>query len=68
MFLNNNNYTTTTTTVILVPRGGGMGVEKERLQQSASTHSGAEEKETLNINVAGMNLANNMIKISIPMK
>ena len=41
--------TITTITVFLVPRG----VEKERFQQSASTHSGAGEKETLNINVVG---------------
>ena len=30
------------------PAGGGR-VEKKQFQQSASTHSGAEEKETLNI-------------------
>ena len=35
-----------TIAVFLVPRG----VEKERFRQSASTHSGVGEKETLNIN------------------
>ena len=39
-------------TVFLVPRGG---VEKKWFQQSASTRSGAGEKETLNVNVAGEN-------------
>ena len=39
----------TITAVFLVPRGD----EKERFQQSASTHSGAGAKETLNINVVG---------------
>ena len=42
---NNNNYSR-------VPRAAG-GVEKEWFQQSASTHPGAGEKETLNINVVG---------------
>ena len=37
------------TTVFLVPRGD----ETEPFQQSASTHSGAIDKETLNINVEG---------------
>ena len=37
------------TNVFLVPRG----VEKEPFEQSASTHSGAIEKETLNINDVG---------------
>ena len=32
---------------------GAGEVEKERFQQSASTHSGARGKETLNINVVG---------------
>ena len=36
--------------MFVVPRGG---VEKERFQLSASTHSGAGEKKTLNINVVG---------------
>ena len=42
---NNNNYNR-------VPgaAGGGRGIEKERIQQSASTHSGAGEKQTPNIN------------------
>ena len=35
-----------------VPGAAG-GVEKERFRQSASTHSGAGENETLNINVIG---------------
>ena len=42
--------TITTITVLLV---AGVGVEKERLQQSPSTHSGAGGKESLNINVVG---------------
>ena len=41
--------TTITTTMFLVPGG----VEKVQFQQSASTHSGAGEKETLNITVIG---------------
>ena len=41
--------TTTTATVFLVPRG----VEQEWFQQSASTHSGAGEKESVNINIVG---------------
>ena len=36
-------------TVFLSPRG----VEKERFQQTRSTHSGAEEKETLNNKMLG---------------
>ena len=35
-------------------RGGGRG-ENKRFQPSASTHSGAGEKETPNINVVGKN-------------
>ena len=31
----------------------GWGLKKTRFQQSTSTHSGAREKEALNINVAG---------------
>ena len=34
-----------------MPPGWGGGVETERFQHSASTHSGAGEKETLNINL-----------------
>ena len=36
--------------------GAAGGVERKRFQQSASLHSGAGEKETLNINVVGNNM------------
>ena len=42
---NNNNR---------VPGAAGGGVEKEWFQQSASTYSGAGEKENLNINFVGI--------------
>ena len=42
---NEGKIITTMITMFLVPLGG----RKERFQQSASTHSAAEEKETLNI-------------------
>ena len=42
----------TTTTTTTVPWWHG-GVGKTRFEQSTSTHSGAGEKETLNINVVG---------------
>ena len=48
-WLTKTTITTTTITVFLVPRG----VRKKWFQQSAPTHSGAGESETLNINVLG---------------
>ena len=45
MFLDNYNRAT----------GAAGGRTKKRFQQSASTDSGAGEKETLNINVVGKN-------------
>ena len=40
--------------------GGGRGRNKNWFQQSASTHSGAEEKESLNINVVGKKTMNKL--------
>ena len=53
----------TTVTALLVPGSGGRGrVRATQFQQSASTLAGAAGKETLNINVVGIQLKLNSCK------